>query len=159
MVVIVTVLMIFARWKVRKKRHGNKLKMGHDLTPDDEADEIPPVAIYALALVAILQGIMFAVFSGLTAGNIGNRIGNHPFLNMETMLQTLRFSSILFLAMHRTIRPANRVDPMRTVMELEVVSVCWDALDGSTIYSLLDDQAEFLEKSMKTALRMLMVIW
>ena len=60
------------------------------------------------------------------------------FVTKGTVIQTLNFASILFLAVHRVIRPANRADPMRTLLELEVVSVCWDALDGSTLYQLLD---------------------
>ena len=61
------------------------------------------------------------------------------------------------------MRPANRLDPLRTMLEvsvwhthctiilentedlllilfqLEVVSVCWDAIDGSTLYQLLGE--------------------
>ena len=52
----------------------------------------------------------------------------------EFLLQTLRFASITLLSFHRIVRPANRYDPLRTILELEVVCVCWDALDGIDIY-------------------------
>jgi hypothetical protein len=79
---------------------------------------------------------------------------------------------------YRCLRPANRIDPMRTIMELEVVSVCWDALDGSTLFQvckfsvpcfsadisvcgqILDSTTlTSLSLSMNTAIRLLMVTW
>lgn len=80
----------------------------------------------------------------------------------NTVLQALRFASITLLCFHRILRPANRVDPMRTVMELEVVSVCWDALDGSTLFALLDDKyPELVPLSFasESAARVLMGFW
>ncbi len=38
------------------------------------------------------------------------------FYTKGTLLQVLRFTSITLLALHRTLRPANRLDPMRTVL-------------------------------------------
>jgi hypothetical protein len=79
------------------------------------------------------------------------------------VLQALRFASITLLSFHRILRPANRVDPMRTVMELEVVNVCWDALDGSTLFELLDSGLvpglRPLSPSEVSATRFLMGFW
>ena len=81
---------------------------------------------------------MFALFTSVTAGFDPSLFHRGGFYSKGTIIETLYFASILFLAVHRTIRPANRADPMRTLLELEVVSVCWDALDGSTLYQLID---------------------
>ena len=49
---------------------------------------------------------------------------------------------------------------MRTVLELEVVSICWDAIDGSTFYQLITDSGAYgLSPSAKLAATFLMAIW
>ena len=45
-----------------------------------------------------------------------NYVSIYPF--NAYVLQLPRFASITFLVFHRTIRPANRIDPMRTVLEV-----------------------------------------
>ena len=47
---------------------------------------------------------------------------------------------------------------MRTILELEVVSVCWDALDGSTIYDLLNSSL-VLSVNVTMALHVLLAFW
>ena len=44
-------------------------------------------------------------------------------------------------------------------MQLEIVSVCWDALDGSTLYELLDADNSTLTYSEDVATRFLMGVW
>jgi hypothetical protein len=39
------------------------------------------------------------------------------------------------------------------------VSVCWDALDGSTLYELLGDASIHISGSAERAIRVLMVAW
>ena len=118
---------------------------------------MPNVSVYCLGAATILEGVMFAIYSTSIAGISAGHFGVTGFFTRDTMLQTLRFASITFLSFHRCLRPANRIDPMRTVLELEVVSVCWDALDGSTLYQLLDEQQ--LALPVATATRVLMAFW
>lgn len=47
---------------------------------------------------------------------------------------------------------------MRTILELEVVSVCWDAIDGSTLYELLQSSQDY-SSTLKHALSTLMAFW
>jgi hypothetical protein len=122
----------------------------------EQTDDVPPRAVYAIALAAFLEGICFAVFSVLTSGTIG-QLDSYGFYTSDTLLQCMRFASITLLAFHRIIRPANRCDPMRTMLELEVVSVCWDALDGSTIVELVDGR--LLSPSTLISAQILMVFW
>lgn len=103
-----------------------------------------------------MEGFCFAVFSVLTAGTIGT-LDTNGFYTSETLLQCMQFASVTLLTFHRIIRPANRCDPMRTVLELEVVSVCWGALDGATIIELVDGRN--LSPETLAASQFLMVFW
>jgi hypothetical protein len=50
------------------------------------------------------------------------------------------------------------LDPLRTILEIEITSVCWDALDGATLYQLLVD-ATTLSYNMDVSARILMGFW
>jgi hypothetical protein len=126
-------------------------------TPNDEADVVPDTAVLLIAAAAITEGFAFAIFAAVSSGNY-QYLDQDGFYTKGTLLQVLRFTSITLLALHRTLRPANRLDPMRTVLELEVISVCWDALDGSTLYELLDGNSD-LSSSITDSIRALMAAW
>lgn len=61
-------------------------------------------------------------------------------------------------AFHRILRPANRLDPLRSILEVEIIGICWDALDGATLYQLLVTSAG-LSAGMDAAARLLMFFW
>lgn len=127
-------------------------------TPEDEADGVPDSAVYCLGIASICLGSSYAIFTAVLAGSAD--INGRGFFTQDTLLQTLRFSSITLLALHRVLRPANRIDPLRTIMDLEVVAVCWDAIDGSTLYDLLDQaRTDSYSTSLQSALRFLMAFW
>ena len=161
--ILTIILLIYAKCIVRPKNSKNSIFRLIELhkkkmfDPDDEIDDIPDRAIYALALAGILEGVLFAIFSALTAGN-DHHLNDSGFYSRNTILQTLRFASINLLAFHRILRPANRADPMRTMFELEVVGVCWDALDGSTLWDLFTLKAD-MSSSMQGAIKVLMIFW
>jgi multisubunit Na+/H+ antiporter MnhB subunit len=158
--VAVVVLMLVARY-LTKKSHLSELRNvalnDWKCSPSDEADNIPDSAVLCIATAAVLEGFTFAIFTSVSSGNY-QYLSETGFYTKATILQVLRFASITLLALHRTIRPANRLDPMRTVLELEVISVCWDALDGSTLYQLLDGSTD-LSNSTENAVRVLMAAW
>lgn len=154
-VIVVGLLLISTRYFVTKKQRENIVAHRGKRTPDDEADEIPDIAIYLLAIAAILEGCAYSVFTAAVAGS--TMLGDQGFHSNDTLMQTLRFASVTMLAFHQIIRPSNRVDPLRTMLELEVVSVCWDALDGSTIFQLLDTPT--LSFAVQFSLRTLMAFW
>ena len=120
-VVLVAGLLLYSRKLVRKNRRRagtilfrKKIESRPQCTPDEEADVIPQGAIYSLALAAILEGCTFALYTVVMAGR-DNVISDH---RRSVILETLRFASITLLAFHRILRPANRVDPMRTMLEV-----------------------------------------
>jgi hypothetical protein len=121
MMVAVVLLLLYARYNVKKRRHHYKLQYKNELTPEDEADEVPEKSVYLLISATILEGCMFSVYTAVTAGLYQNKFGTVGFFTQYTMLQTLRFASITFLAFHRIIRPANRVDPLGTILEVASV--------------------------------------
>eukprot|EP01035_Chromulina_nebulosa_P026843 gene26843-35205_t len=153
--VLVPLLLLSARFCVkRKSRKGLKYK--ETLLPEDEKDDVPPKAVYMLCLACILEGLALAIFAATSSG-YSSVLGSNGFYTQDTMIQALRFASITLLAFHRIARPSNRVDPMRTMMELEVVSICWDALDGSTIFELIDGQ--ILSNASLDSAQFLMAFW
>jgi hypothetical protein len=156
LVITVAVLLIFGRWFIKKKTGRNDFK-NEKLSPEDETDNVPNYSIKLFAFASVLEGISFAIFSSVTAGNQSDKDSSDIYHSSSAILQVLRFTSIVLLCFHRILRPANRADPLRTILELEVVSVCWDAIDGSTFYDLLNETQ--LTRSADIAARFLMVIW
>lgn len=155
-VTFITLLLAYVRFSVKRKRIPSDRVWKDELTPDDETDIVPPLAIGALSLAAILEGCCFALFAAMTAGRLGS-LHATGFYTQDTMLQVLRLASITLLSFHRIIRPSNRCDPFRTMMELEVVALCWDALDGSTLCELIDGQV--LNFPSLVSAQVLMAFW
>ncbi len=89
--------------------------------PEEEWDGVPDSAIYALSLAAIFEGVAFALFPAITAGRGDDELSSKGFYSSNTIVQTLSFATITFYCFHRSLRPANRLDPLRTVLE---VSFC-----------------------------------
>lgn len=158
LMVVVIALCIYARYFIKTSKLTLKRNLdlkGGVCTPEDEADDIPSKSIYVFALVCIIEGFMFALYASYAAGNKDE--SGTGFYAHNTSLQIIRFASITLLALHRILRPANRIDPMVNILELEVVSVCWDAIDGSTLYELLN--VDNLSDQMTNAIRALMIVW
>lgn len=101
-------------------------------TPDDEADQVQDTAIYCVAAAAVLEGICFALYTSITAGN-DSHLRPEGFYTKNVLLQVLRFTSITLLAIHRVFRPANRIDPMRTMLEVRrwVCHCCLDSTNAT----------------------------
>ena len=158
MMLTVVILIILGRWKVKKIKRLTHFNEGI-LHPEDETDEVPAAAINLFSWASILLGVSLAIFASVTAGNFDDGENGDIYFSNEAVLQVLRFASIILLCFHRIIRPANRADPLRTILELEVVSVCWDAIDGSTFYDLLGNEDSDLNTSADNAARLLMAIW
>ena len=58
-------------------------------------------------------------------------------MRYDLVMQLVRFSSITFYAFHRIVRPSNRIDPVRTIFDLDVVELCLDAIDLSALFQIL----------------------
>lgn len=129
LVVVVAVLLLYSRKLVKKNRRRTsttlfrkKIEGSTERTPDEEADFIPPESIYCLCTAAVLEGCAFALYTVMMAGH-DSILDNEPNMGYKTssrqiILETMRFASITLLAFHRILRPANRVDPMRTMLEV-----------------------------------------
>ena len=120
LVAVIPVLLLVGRLLVVKKkprREGGLCVYSRPASPEEETDAVPDRAIYLVSAAAVLEGLLLAVFAAAAAGAHGG-VGS---ADRNTILEALQFASITLLCLHRVLRPANRVDPMRTVMELEVV--------------------------------------
>jgi len=156
--IAVVLLLLAARINTKKSKLSTKQNMAYNdniCTPEDEADAVSDTAVLCVMAAVVLEGFAFAIFTAVTSGH-HEYLSESGFYTKNTLLQVLRFTSITLLALHRVIRPANRLDPLRTVLELELVAVCWDALDGSTLYELLDAD---LSTRINNAIRVLMAAW
>lgn len=56
--VVVAGLMIYTRYRVRKKRYYHKVQIRKEVTPDDETDAVPDAAIHSLVIATILEGTL-----------------------------------------------------------------------------------------------------
>lgn len=120
LVIVVLGLTIYARSVIHKSKLGSfrniQLRRGV-CTPQDETDSVPDTAVLAIAMACLLEGIAFAVYVAVLAGH-SSHLHTAGLYNQDTILQVLRFASITLLTLHRIIRPANRIDPMRTILEV-----------------------------------------
>jgi hypothetical protein len=118
-------LVVASRMFVKKSRlslQRNLRIKGGKCTPEDEADDVSNTAIYCVTAACILEGISYAIYSAVLAGK-KMHLSKPGYYSQGTILETLRFSSIVLLALHRIFRPANRVDPMRTILEVRCIYV------------------------------------
>jgi len=122
LVVAVALLALASRFCVTKHRltaSRNLVYNNNQLSPADEADVVSDSAVYCLALAAVLEGLAYAIYVAVCSGN-GNKLRGSGFFTEDTLLQSLRFASITLLCLHRILRPANRLDPMKTVLEVRL---------------------------------------
>ena len=126
----VAVLLLVSRKLVKKNRRRSvsttlfrkRIEGSDQRTPEDEADFIPSSAIHCLSAAAVLEGCTFALYTVMLAG-YDRGLDNHSDpryggKQRQIILETMRFASITLLTFHRILRPANRVDPMRTMLEV-----------------------------------------
>jgi hypothetical protein len=122
LVVAVALLALASRFCVTKHRltaSRNLVYNNNQLSPADEADAVSDSAVYCLALASVLEGLAYAIYVAVCSGN-GNKLRGSGFFTEDTLLQSLRFASITLLCLHRILRPANRLDPMKTVLEVRL---------------------------------------
>lgn len=122
LVCIVGILLVIARKLTNKLPASLNYNYTSVRTPEQETDFVPNAVIYFLSAAAILEGAAFAIYPTASAGHDSNDLNESGFRSSGTMVQILSFASITLYGFHRIVRPANRVDPLRTV--LEVSRIC-----------------------------------
>jgi len=121
MAMAVPVCIIYGRYLVKSKKIFDDWSV-YISKPEDEAIlNLPTHTIYLFCVAAMLEGLLYAIFSSFVAGNTSTLDSNHFLYNKSTLLETFRFSSIVLFCLHRIIRPANRLDPVRTMLEVSIV--------------------------------------
>ena len=152
LVVNVGLILVVARCKTKKLPKAVDWSYKTIRTPEQETDEVSDMVIYLLSLAVILECIAYALYPVSTTyiSEIDNR--------SDSITHILCFAAIINLAFHRIIRPANRLDPLRTILELEITNICWDALDGASLFALIVDTKD-LTDTMDACARLLMCFW
>jgi len=113
---LIPVLMIYSRMCVVMNQKPFD-KTATYSTPEDETDDVPTKSTYALTIAVFLEGMLLALFSAVTAGYTDN-LSSSGLFSQSTLNLTLRFSSITLQCFHRVLLPANRADPVRTILEV-----------------------------------------
>lgn len=109
---------IYGRYLVRSKRFMSERNIKITKPEDESILNLPINTIYLFCMAAVMEGISYAIFASFVAGNTSELDSNHFSYNKSTLLETFRFSSIVLFCMHRIVRPANRLDPVRTMLEV-----------------------------------------
>ncbi len=124
-VVMVVVLLVSARMCTVKLKTSNFMRSTEVLSPKDETDVMSDNIINVLVFVTLLEGAAFSIYPTASAGRDTrtNSIHLDGFRSVQTMTQVLAFASVTLYAFHRILRPANRLDPLRTILEIQVVAV------------------------------------
>jgi len=170
LVVTVPVLLFLSRWHTTKTRVSKGWLSKADTSPKSETDNVPDKCIYLLSGAALLEGLACALYPVLSVQTRGNNddadaLEGGGFRSYKTLGQILSFVSLTLYAFYSTLRPANRLDPLRTILELEAVSLCWDALDGASLYDLLIDSTSSstddyeISSAVDASARFLMTFW
>lgn len=136
--VISPVLLVYARCIIPNK---SSTPCGNGLSVKSETDTVTDHVIFILCGAILLEVLAFALYPAISSGKmeandskLETTVGLYSYY---TISQILTFSAILLCAFYRILRPANRLDPFRTIMELEALTICWDAMDGSSLYELM----------------------
>ena len=152
LVVNVALILVVARCRTNKLPKAVDWSYKTIRTPEQETDDVSDNVIYLLAAAVLLESIAYALYpvSAVFLSRLDNR--------SDSITQILCFAAIINLSFHRIIRPANRLDPLRTILELEITNICWDALDGASLFALLVD-TENLSDGTDASARLLMCFW
>jgi hypothetical protein len=148
----VALILVTARCRTKKLPKAVDWSYKTIRTPEQETDEVSDLVIYLLSSAVILECIAYALYpvSTVYINDIKSR--------SESVTQILCFAAIINLSFHRIIRPANRLDPLRTILELEITNICGDALDGASLFALIVD-TEDLGDGTEASARLLMCFW
>lgn len=120
MIIIVTsvvILLVWSRYCTIKLPRSMEWSYSSIRTPDQETDIVSNGVIYALSAAAILEGAAYALYPSLSASYDKER-SNVGMRSYNTLSQILSFGSIVLFGFHKILRPSNRLDPLRTVFEV-----------------------------------------
>lgn len=153
LVVNVALILVVARCRTKKLPKAVDWSYKTIRSPEQETDEVSDAVIYLLAAAVMLESVAYALYpvSAVFLSQIATK--------SDSVTQILCFAAIINLSFHRIIRPANRLDPLRTILELEITNICWDALDGASLFSLIADTENPLSVGTDACARLLMCFW
>jgi hypothetical protein len=120
-VILVLILLLLGRYLTIKTRTGSVWMSGGISTVAEETDQISDAVIYIMGLAALCEGVSFSIYPAATSGYNQQELNESGYYSSSTIIQTLSFATITFYAFHRILRPANRLDPLRTVLEVSRV--------------------------------------
>jgi hypothetical protein len=122
-IAIVLILLGISRYSVTKLPHSSRWSYLNIKSPDQETDGVPDNIIYLLCVIVMMEGTAFALYPTACAGRSFEVLTDGGYNSFQTMSQILSFSAITLLGLQAIIRPANRLDPLRTILEVFIISL------------------------------------
>lgn len=117
--IIAPLNLLYARFLIPNK--SAKL-CDSDLSVHNETDKVSDKAIVFLCVAIVLEVLAFALYPAISSGKMeadhSKLESTNGLYSYNTISQILTFSAILLSAFYRVLRPANRLDPFRTIMEV-----------------------------------------
>jgi hypothetical protein len=116
----VVLLLLFSRYHVGKLPKSLDWSQNVIRTPDQETDLITNDTIYLIGIAAIIEGFALALYPVVTArySRQNHVIEQDGFRSYTTLVQILAFGSMVIFGFYKILRPANRLDPLRTIFEV-----------------------------------------
>eukprot|EP01084_Bolivina_argentea_P196779 337318_1 len=137
--VLSIVFAVISRLTVQKNKTSILLSGVNDnkfnsITKD--IDTVKSISIYSLIL-AVICYVAGSIIFQLHAIHHYSSLPESGFISAQTLLQLIRWISIQLYSLNRILRPANRCDPLRTIFDLDVVEICLDSIDSSSLFQIL----------------------
>jgi drug/metabolite transporter (DMT)-like permease len=116
----VVLLLLFSRYHVGKLPRSLDWSQNVIRTPDQETDLITDDTIYLIGIAACIEGFALALYPVVTArySRQNHVIEQDGFTSYTTLVQILAFGSLVIFGFYKILRPANRLDPLRTIFEV-----------------------------------------
>jgi hypothetical protein len=116
--IIAPILLLIARYLIVNKSYKF---CGSDLSIESETDQISDRVILIMCAAILVEVLAFAMFPAISSGRLEaahSKLSNTGFYSYSSISQILTFTAVVLSAFYRTLRPSNRLDPFRTIMEV-----------------------------------------
>jgi hypothetical protein len=118
LIVLVPVLLIMARTSIPNKSYA---LFSTNTSPKGETDLLSDHTIKIMCAAILTESFAFALYPAISSGAMeapGSTLSKSGAYSYSTISQLLSFTALVLGGFYRTIRPANRLDPLRTIMEV-----------------------------------------
>jgi hypothetical protein len=113
-------------------------------------------ALYFFITATVTFGVAHGIFLYGTAHGTAV-LSTDEFWGVHMLMMSSHSIAVILYSIHRILRPSDRGDPLRTILELEAVDVCLNALDGCNLMYL--DEVVMIGSHLTLFCRIVGVAW